>query len=119
MADDIQPDQETYDRLIAAGESERTARAKAKSVAIRKERGANRASLQGDGQAAAPAAATEAAPAAVATEAAPAAAGASAAACPSPCWSEARLAPLALRIATDLALALAVRSDSPAAISRS
>ena len=76
MADDIQPDQETYDRLIAAGESERTARAKAKSVAIRKERGANRASLQGDGQAAAPAAgaAAEAAPAAVATEAPPAAA---------------------------------------------
>jgi menaquinol-cytochrome c reductase cytochrome b/c subunit len=75
MADDIQPDQETYDRLIAAGESERTARAKAKSVAIRKARGVNRASLQGDGQAAA-AAATEAAPApaAVATEAPAAAA---------------------------------------------
>ena len=64
MADDIQPDQETYDRLIAAGESERTARAKAKSVAARKARGPNRASLQGDGQAAAPAAAGEAAPAA-------------------------------------------------------
>src|SRR5215203_4265504 len=78
MADDIQPDQETYDRLIAAGESERTARAKAKSVAIRRARGANRASLQGDGQAAAPAAeAQPAAPAAaVATEAPPAAAAA-------------------------------------------
>jgi menaquinol-cytochrome c reductase cytochrome b/c subunit len=77
MADDIQPDQETYDRLIAAGESERTARAKAKSVAARKARGPNRASLQGDGQAAAPAAAAaEAAPApaAVATEAPAAAA---------------------------------------------
>jgi menaquinol-cytochrome c reductase cytochrome b/c subunit len=77
MADDIQPDQETYDRLIAAGESERTARAKAKSVAVRRARGANRASLQqGDGQAAVPAAAAEAAPApaAVATEAPPAAA---------------------------------------------
>ena len=79
MADDIQPDQETYDRLIAAGESERTARAKAKSVAIRKQRGANRASLQqGDGPAAAPAAASAGeaapAPAAVATEAPPAAA---------------------------------------------
>ena len=73
MADDVQPDQETYDRLIAAGESERTARAKAKSVAIRKARGVNRASLQGNGQAAAPAA-SEAAPAAVATEAPPAAA---------------------------------------------
>ena len=44
---------------------------------------------------------------------------AGAAAWPSPCWSEARLAPLALRMATDLALARAVRSDSPAAISRS
>ena len=73
MADEIQPDQETYDRLIAAGESERTARAKAKSVAVRKARGANRASLQGGAQAAAPAAA-KAAPAAVATEAPPAAA---------------------------------------------
>ena len=31
MADDIQPDQETYDRLIAAGESERTARANRES----------------------------------------------------------------------------------------
>jgi quinol---cytochrome c reductase cytochrome c subunit, bacillus type len=76
MADDIQPDQETYDRLIAAGESERTARAKAKSVAARKARGPNRASLQqGDGQAAAPAAPAggEAAPApaAVTTEAPP------------------------------------------------
>src|SRR4029453_3201750 len=39
---DIQPDQATSDRLIAAGESERVARAKAKSVAIRKERGVNR-----------------------------------------------------------------------------
>jgi menaquinol-cytochrome c reductase cytochrome b/c subunit len=67
--EDIQPDQETYDRLIAAGESERTARAKAKSVAARKARGPNRASLQGDGQAAAPAAA----PAAPAGAAAPAA----------------------------------------------
>jgi menaquinol-cytochrome c reductase cytochrome b/c subunit len=73
MADDIQPDQETYDRLIAAGESERTARAKAKSVAVRRARGANRASLQGDGQAAAPAAEAPA-PAAVATEAPAAAA---------------------------------------------
>jgi hypothetical protein len=77
MADDIQPDQETYDRLIAAGESERTARAKAKSVAARKARGVNRASLQGDGQAAAAAAAEAApAPAAVATEAPAAAAAA-------------------------------------------
>ena len=69
MAEDIQPDQETYDRLIAAGESERTARAKAKSVAIRKERGANRGSLQGGGQATA----TAEAPAEPAAAAAPAA----------------------------------------------
>jgi menaquinol-cytochrome c reductase cytochrome b/c subunit len=85
MADDIQPDQETYDRLIAAGESERTARAKAKSVAARKARGPNRASLQGDGQAAAaaaPAAEAAPAPAAVATEAPPAAAQAPAAPAP-------------------------------------
>jgi hypothetical protein len=87
MADDIQPDQETYDRLIAAGESERTARAKAKSVAVRKARGANRASLQqGDGQAAAAPAAAEAEPAAaaVATEAPAAAAPAQAPAAAAP-----------------------------------
>jgi quinol---cytochrome c reductase cytochrome c subunit, bacillus type len=73
MAEEIQPDQETYDRLIAAGESERTARAKAKSVAMRKAKGANRTSLQ---QAAAPAEAApaEAAPAAAEAPAAPAAA---------------------------------------------
>jgi menaquinol-cytochrome c reductase cytochrome b/c subunit len=80
MADDIQPDQETYDRLIAAGESERTARAKAKSVAARRARGVNRASLQGDGQAAAaPAAVATEAPAAAAPAQAPAAAAAPAA----------------------------------------
>jgi menaquinol-cytochrome c reductase cytochrome b/c subunit len=73
MAEDIQPDQETYDRLIAAGESERTARAKAKSVAIRKQRGANRASLQGGGQATATAEAPAAAEPAAAAPAAPAA----------------------------------------------
>ncbi len=77
MADEIQPDKETYDRLIAAGESERVARAKAKSVAARKARGANRTSLQGGGAAAqpaaeAPAAAAPAAPAAAAAAAAPA-----------------------------------------------
>jgi quinol---cytochrome c reductase cytochrome c subunit, bacillus type len=82
MADDIQPDQETYDRLIAAGESERTARAKAKSVAVRKARGVNRASLQGDGQPAAAAAEAAPAPAAVATEAPPAAAAPAAPAAP-------------------------------------
>jgi hypothetical protein len=72
MADDIQPDQATYDRLIAAGESERVARAKAKSVAVRKARGANR------GVAAAAPAETAEAPA----EAAPAAAAAAPAAAP-------------------------------------
>ena len=57
--------------------------------------------------------------ASVATAAAAGAASPAGAAWPSPCWSEARLAPRCLRMATDLALALAVRSDSPAAISRS
>jgi hypothetical protein len=80
MADEIQPDKETYDRLIAAGESERTARAKAKSVAARKARGPNRGSLQqGDGQAAAQPAA-ETAPAAAAAAPAPAPAAAATAA---------------------------------------
>jgi menaquinol-cytochrome c reductase cytochrome b/c subunit len=73
--EEIEPDKETYDRLIAAGESDRTARAKAKSVAIRKARGANRGV-----EAAAPAAAEPAAEPAAAT--APAAAPAPAAAAP-------------------------------------
>ncbi len=83
MAEEITPDKETYDRLIAAGESERTARAKAKSVAIRKARGANRgvAATAAPAQAAAPA--EEAAPAAVEAPAAVAAAPAPAAAAPS------------------------------------
>jgi len=67
VADEVQPDKATYDRLIAAGESERTARAKAKSVAIRKARGVNR----GVEAAAAPAA-PAAEPAAAAAPAAPA-----------------------------------------------
>ncbi|HEV8425608.1 MAG TPA: menaquinol-cytochrome c reductase cytochrome b subunit [Actinomycetes bacterium] len=82
MAEEIQPDQATYDRLIAAGESERTARAKAKSVALRKARGANRTSLQqGAGQAVAVAEAAPATaePAAAAAPAEPAAAAAPAA----------------------------------------
>jgi hypothetical protein len=76
MADEIQPDKETYDRLIAAGESERVARAKAKSVAARKARGPNRTSLQSGGEAAATAEApaAEAPAAAAAAPAAPAAA---------------------------------------------
>jgi menaquinol-cytochrome c reductase cytochrome b/c subunit len=82
MADEIQPDKETYDRLIAAGESERVARAKAKSVAARKARGPNRTSLAGDGAAAAQeqAPAAEAPAAAAAAPAAPAAAAAAPAA---------------------------------------
>ena len=69
MAEDIQPDQETYDRLIAAGESDRTARAKAKSVAIRRARGANRgvAAAAAPAETAAPAPAETAAPAAAET----------------------------------------------------
>ena len=114
MAEEIQPDQETYDRLIAAGESERTARAKAKSVAIRKERGANRGSLQGGGQATATAeapaepaapAATEA-PAAQAPAAAPAtAAPARPAARPAPGGNGGRLTPeeRAARVAAAIA----------------
>jgi menaquinol-cytochrome c reductase cytochrome b/c subunit len=80
MAEDVTPDQETYDRLIAAGESERTARAKAKSVAIRKERGANRGSLQAGAQATAATSAEPAAPAAEAPAAEAPAASAPAAA---------------------------------------
>jgi menaquinol-cytochrome c reductase cytochrome b/c subunit len=94
MAEDIQPDQETYDRLIAAGESERTARAKAKSVAIRKARGANRASLQGGGQATATAEApAPAEPAAEAPAAEAPAAAAPAAATAAPARPAARPAP--------------------------
>jgi hypothetical protein len=82
MAEEVTPDKETYDRLIAAGESERVARAKAKSVALRKARGPNRgvAATAAAAEAAAPAepaaaTATAEAPAAVAA-AAPAAAAA-------------------------------------------
>ncbi len=79
MAEEIAPDQETYERLIAAGESERTARAKAKSVAVRRARGVNR----GVAAAATPdAAAPAAAPAAAAQPAAVAAAPAQAPAGP-------------------------------------
>ena len=38
MAEEVQPDQETYDRLISEGKSERIARAKAKAAAVRKEK---------------------------------------------------------------------------------
>jgi menaquinol-cytochrome c reductase cytochrome b/c subunit len=76
MTEEVTPDKETYDRLIAAGESERVARAKAKSVAIRKERGANR------GVATAAPAAEATAPAEPAAAAAPAEAPAAVAAAP-------------------------------------
>jgi menaquinol-cytochrome c reductase cytochrome b/c subunit len=84
MADEIQPDKETYDRLIAAGESERVARAKAKSVAARKARGPNRTSLSAAADAPAPdASAGAGTPAAQpAAEAAPAAAAPAATAAP-------------------------------------
>ena len=39
---EVEVDQETYDRLIAAGEPERTARAKAKAAYARKLRAARR-----------------------------------------------------------------------------
>jgi len=77
MAEEVTPDKETYDRLIAAGEAERVARAKAKSVAIRKERGANRgvaATAAPAAEAAEPAAAAAPAEAPAAVAAAPAAA---------------------------------------------
>jgi quinol---cytochrome c reductase cytochrome c subunit, bacillus type len=80
--EEIEPDKETYDRLIAAGESDRTARAKAKSVAIRKARGANRgveAAPAAAEPAAEPAAATARVAAAAPAAAAPARAAASAA----------------------------------------
>jgi menaquinol-cytochrome c reductase cytochrome b/c subunit len=87
MAEEVTPDKETYDRLIAAGEAERVARAKAKSVAIRKERGANR----GVAATAAPAAET-AEPAAAA---APAEAPAAVAAAPAPAAAQAPSRPAA------------------------
>ncbi len=74
MADEIQPDKETYDRLIAAGESDRVARAKAKSVAARKARGASRLSTGGGAPAADASAGTGTPAAQPAAEAAPAAA---------------------------------------------
>jgi len=83
MTDEVQPDQETYDRLIAAGESERTARAKAKSVAMRKAKGVNRASLQqGAGQAVTAAEAAPAEAGSVGTAVAPAEPAAAATAAP-------------------------------------
>jgi menaquinol-cytochrome c reductase cytochrome b/c subunit len=89
MAEEVTPDPETYDRLIAAGESERVARAKAKSVAIRKERGANR------GVAAAAAPAAEAAEPAQPAAAAPAEAPAAVAAAPAPAAAQAPSRPAA------------------------
>lgn len=38
MAEEVQPDQETYDRLIDEGKSERIARAKAKAAAVRQQK---------------------------------------------------------------------------------
>ena len=45
MAEDVQIDQEVYDRLIGEGKSERIARAKAKAAAVRKSKIAEGASL--------------------------------------------------------------------------
>lgn len=45
MSDEVQPDQEVYDRLISEGKSERIARAKAKAAAVRASKIAEGASL--------------------------------------------------------------------------
>ncbi|MEX2548897.1 MAG: hypothetical protein WD638_01615 [Nitriliruptoraceae bacterium] len=45
MSDEVQPDQEVYDRLIAEGKSERIARAKAKAAAVRANKISEGASL--------------------------------------------------------------------------
>jgi len=66
-------DQETFDRLVAAGENERTARAKAKAAYMRKAKAAARAQAAAAPEAAAPAPPAEEAPAATAAPAAPAA----------------------------------------------
>ncbi|HVF19005.1 MAG TPA: hypothetical protein VNA14_02030 [Mycobacteriales bacterium] len=79
MSEEITPDQETYDAAIAAGDSDRVARAKAKSAAVKKARkAAGIASPAAAAAAAAPAAEAPAAPAAEAPAAAPAAAAAAA-----------------------------------------
>ncbi|HVE63483.1 MAG TPA: hypothetical protein VNB94_06760 [Mycobacteriales bacterium] len=84
MSEEITPDQETYDAAIAAGDSDRVARAKAKSAAVKKSRkaagvatpavaAAAAAAPPADGSAA-PEAPAAAAPAAAAISTAPAAA---------------------------------------------
>ena len=45
MSEEVQPDQETYDRLISEGKSERIARAKAKAAAVRKRKASEGAEL--------------------------------------------------------------------------
>ncbi|MEX0868545.1 MAG: hypothetical protein WD011_02635, partial [Nitriliruptoraceae bacterium] len=45
MSDEVQIDQDVYDRLIADGKSERIARAKAKAAAVRKSKAAEGATL--------------------------------------------------------------------------
>jgi hypothetical protein len=72
MAEDVEMDQKVYDELIAAGKSERIARAKAKAAAVR-------AKKVEAGETVGPRAQTEEAPAAAAAPAAGAAAGATAA----------------------------------------
>ena len=81
MSEEIVPDQETYDAAIAAGDSDRVARAKAKSAAVKKARkAAGVAPPAAAAAAAAPAAAAAAPAAAPAAPAAPAAAAPAAAA---------------------------------------
>ena len=79
MSEEITPDPEVYAAAIAAGDSERMARAKAKSAAVKKARkaaGIPSPAEQAASAAAAPAAAAEAPAAAVADAPAPAAAAA-------------------------------------------
>ena len=76
MSEEITPDQETYDAAIAAGDSDRVARAKAKSAAVKKARKAAGIASPAAAAAAAPApASAAAAPAAAAAQPAPAAGG--------------------------------------------
>jgi menaquinol-cytochrome c reductase cytochrome b/c subunit len=95
VSEEISPDQETYDAAIAAGDSERVARAKAKSAAVKKARKA-----AGVAPPAAAAAAATPAPAAETPAAAPAAASAPAPAAAAPAPAAAAAAPAAGGVAT-------------------
>ena len=93
MAEEITPDPEVYAAAIAAGDSERMARAKAKSAAVKKARKA--AGIPSPAEQAAAAASAPAAPAAAAPAADAAAAGAAAPAAAAPPAAAAVAAPAA------------------------